>query len=181
MKNFGKVEKTGIIATKVSVRCTPSVILGGRPKIFFWKMASIHIFFWTIHMVIGSDFLNILIPGSLCANPLDFGGNRSKAWIAKPPHRSSGFPTVLQYMSVCVWYCETLYVSTKGQVPWVKTLSWNLLLHLGQTFVKKPQKFVLILKAKSKAISVCLTKIGLNTNEHLPQKVSKLKRHDLGI
>ena len=68
-------------------------------------------------MVIRSDFLNILIPGSLCANPLDFGGNRSKAWIAKPPHRSSGFPTALQYMSVCVWYCETLYVSTKGQVP----------------------------------------------------------------
>ena len=28
LKKFEKVEKTGIIATKLSVRCTPSVILG---------------------------------------------------------------------------------------------------------------------------------------------------------
>jgi len=28
LKKFEKVEKTGIISTKFSVRCTPSVILG---------------------------------------------------------------------------------------------------------------------------------------------------------
>ena len=28
LKKFGKIEKTGIISTKLSLRCTPSVILG---------------------------------------------------------------------------------------------------------------------------------------------------------
>ena len=32
LKKFEKVEKTGIIATKFSLRCTPSVILGIAPK-----------------------------------------------------------------------------------------------------------------------------------------------------
>ena len=156
----------------------------GRPKIFFLKILfnkkisglSIQNFIWMISIVIRPDFLNkTLISGLLCANPLDFGGNKSKAWITTPP-RYSGLPTALQCMSVCVWYCETLYVSTKGQVPWVKILTWKMLLHLGQTFVK----FVLILKRTPRAISVCLTKIGLNTIEYLP-KQSKLKEHDLGI
>ena len=30
MKKFEKVEKTGVISTKFSLRCTPSVILGGK-------------------------------------------------------------------------------------------------------------------------------------------------------
>ena len=30
LKKFEKIEKTGIISTKLSLRCTPSVILGGR-------------------------------------------------------------------------------------------------------------------------------------------------------
>ena len=33
MKKFEKVEKTGIISTKFSLRCTPSVILGFHVKI----------------------------------------------------------------------------------------------------------------------------------------------------
>ena len=143
-------------------------------------MVFIQNFIWTISIAIRPDFLNKnLISGLLCANPLDFWGNKSKAWITTPP-RSSGLPTALQCMSVCVWYCETLYVSTKGQVPWVKILTWKMLLHLGQTFVKKPTKFVLILKGTPRAISVCFTKIGLNTIEYLP-KQSKLKEHDLCI
>ena len=31
LKKFEKVEKTGIISTKFSLRCTPSVILGSNP------------------------------------------------------------------------------------------------------------------------------------------------------
>ena len=146
-------------------------------------MVFIQNFIWTISIAIRPDFLNKnLIPGFLCANPLDFGGNRIEVRLGLLliPPRSSGLPTALQYMSVCVWYCETLYVSTKGQVPWVKILTWKMLLHLGQTFVKKTQKRVLILKGTPRAISVCLTKIELNTIEYLP-KQSKLKEHDLGI
>ena len=32
MKKFEKVEKTGIISSKFSLRCTPSVILGVKPN-----------------------------------------------------------------------------------------------------------------------------------------------------
>ena len=32
-KKFEKVEKTGIISTKFWLRCTPSVILGGKPNV----------------------------------------------------------------------------------------------------------------------------------------------------
>ena len=35
MKKFEKVEKTGIISTKFSLRCTPSVILGIQFLFFF--------------------------------------------------------------------------------------------------------------------------------------------------
>ena len=34
LKNFVKVEKTGIISTKFSLRCTPSVILGTTPELW---------------------------------------------------------------------------------------------------------------------------------------------------
>ena len=34
LKTFEKVEKTGIISTKFSLRCTPSVILGVTYKVF---------------------------------------------------------------------------------------------------------------------------------------------------
>ena len=44
LKKLGKVEKTGIISTKFSLRCTPSVILGIAPYLvclvlkYFWKL-----------------------------------------------------------------------------------------------------------------------------------------------
>ena len=38
LKKFEKVEKTGIISTKFSLRCTPSVILGVRPFVEVGEM-----------------------------------------------------------------------------------------------------------------------------------------------
>ena len=43
MKKFEKVEKTGIISTKFSLRCTPSVILGVQLRSFDYYFGSVYL------------------------------------------------------------------------------------------------------------------------------------------
>ena len=75
LKKFEKVEKTGTISTKFSLRCTPSVILGTNLYFImflstslityglcFWQFGprtSEHWFFIEINPILGNDMLEI--------------------------------------------------------------------------------------------------------------------------
>ena len=59
LKKFEKVEKTGIISTKFSLRCTPSVILGDNNKKFqdYCKVALTFDFHLSNLFILLSQFL----------------------------------------------------------------------------------------------------------------------------